>query len=174
VSAPPLRFRGTFGYGGRVYTAHEQERLLRVVPELKFKQPGEKVDEKEVGRIDNYWQTYESVDLTALYEAVPDIEFHVKGLDSLTGRDVLQWALQLATASEKPAPSQFNDHVNVTVPDIGLFKVKSVRVLESACTDDLQSFLDDGWMILAVCPQAARRPDYVLGTTQKDQGDRRR
>jgi len=174
MSTPPLRFRGSFGYSGRVYTALEQEQLLRVIPELKFNQPGENIKDAEVGRMTNYWETYEGVDLQALYEAVPDIDFSVKGVDSLTGRDVFQWAMQLATAGAKPAASQFNNHVSVIVPDIGLFSVRSVRVLENACTDDLQAFLDDGWMILAVCPQAARRPDYVLGTTQKDQGDRRR
>jgi hypothetical protein len=32
------------------------------------------------------------------------------------------------------------------------------------CTDSLRGYLEDGWHILAICPQPKqRRPDYVLG-----------
>ena len=54
--------------------------------------------------------------------------------------------------------------VNISIPDQALLKIDLVTWLEDACTQDLQAHLDDGWRILAVCPpNAARRPDYILG-----------
>lgn len=61
---------------------------------------------------------------------------------------------------------QFNSKVHVHVPGLGLMLVDQVTVLVDICTDELQSNLDDGWRILAVCPQPnTRRPDYILGRT---------
>ena len=52
----------------------------------------------------------------------------------------------------------------ISIPDIGLLLITDVDWMEDACTEDLQRRLDDGWRILAVCPpNAARRPDYILG-----------
>lgn len=54
--------------------------------------------------------------------------------------------------------------VHIAIPDIGLLKMRAVTVKEDFCTDALQDLLDEGWRILAVCPpNAARRPDYILG-----------
>lgn len=52
----------------------------------------------------------------------------------------------------------------VSVPNIALYEVNEVKLLDNACTDLLQKHLDDGWRILAVCPpNDQRRPDYILG-----------
>lgn len=57
--------------------------------------------------------------------------------------------------------------VQITVPDVGLLRINEVCVVEDACTDILQDYLNEGWRILAVCPpNAARRPDYILGRTK--------
>lgn len=54
--------------------------------------------------------------------------------------------------------------INVHVPNAALLTYNEVTYLEDSCTDRLQSHLDDGWRILAVCPpHAQRRPDYILG-----------
>jgi len=54
--------------------------------------------------------------------------------------------------------------VQIAIPDLGLLVVNEVTHLDDCCTDDLQRHLDDGWRLLAVCPpNAARRPDYILG-----------
>lgn len=58
---------------------------------------------------------------------------------------------------------------HVHVPNVGLLTIDEVDWMEDACTQDLQSRLDDGWRILAVCPpNSARRPDYILGRTKKE------
>lgn len=57
--------------------------------------------------------------------------------------------------------------INIAIPNIGLVQINEVMVLEDACTDDLQSHLDEGWRILCVCPpNNQRRPDYILGRTK--------
>lgn len=63
---------------------------------------------------------------------------------------------------------QFNTKVGVHISDLGMLNVRHVIWLEDACTQELQRHLDEGWRILAVCPQPnSRRPDYVLGRNDK-------
>lgn len=57
-----------------------------------------------------------------------------------------------------------NTNIQIAIPDMALLQIVCVKVLEDACTQDLQRQLDDGWRILAICPpHAQRRPDYILG-----------
>lgn len=57
--------------------------------------------------------------------------------------------------------------IQIHVPNVGLYTVDEVEVLDDACTDSLQARLDDGWRILCVCPpNGQRRPDYILGRTK--------
>lgn len=57
----------------------------------------------------------------------------------------------------------------ISVPNVGLLAVDTVEVLENCCTHELQQWLNRGWRILAICPpNDARRPDYVVGRTGKD------
>lgn len=60
--------------------------------------------------------------------------------------------------------------VNLAIPNAALFSVQSLRVLENECTEAVQSALDKGWRIVAVCPpNDTRRPTYILGHFDKDQ-----
>ena len=54
--------------------------------------------------------------------------------------------------------------VQIHVPDLVLLGFNEVTHADNCCTDALQSFLEEGWRIIAVCPpNAQRRPDYILG-----------
>jgi hypothetical protein len=56
---------------------------------------------------------------------------------------------------------------NIALPNIGLLSITEVTWMENACTEQLQTKLDEGWRILAVCPpNGTRRPDYILGRSQ--------
>lgn len=58
--------------------------------------------------------------------------------------------------------------VQISVPDTALMYIDEVTVEEDFCTNALQEMLDEGWRILAICPpNAARRPDYILGRRKK-------
>lgn len=59
---------------------------------------------------------------------------------------------------------QFNSKCDVHVPNLGLLNINELGYANDYCTESLQSRLDDGWRILAICPQPdQRRPDYILG-----------
>lgn len=71
-----------------------------------------------------------------------------------------------STGKDEDEHSQFMSGrlFNVTLPDVGLLFIDEVNFIENSCTDELQTLLDKGWRILAVCPpNAQRRPDYILG-----------
>jgi hypothetical protein len=61
-----------------------------------------------------------------------------------------------------------NDHTNTHISNNVMTSFNQVMLMEDACTDALQNNLNDGWRIVAVCPQAARRPDYILGKFNPD------
>lgn len=79
-----------------------------------------------------------------------------------------EWTFLRAYTSEELIPLHedkilFNEKTQCAVPNQALWSVSDVQVAEDLCTDALQSYLEDGWHILAICPQPQRRPDYVLG-----------
>jgi len=66
--------------------------------------------------------------------------------------------------AESTANLQYNEKVEVHTPGMGLMLFNSVMLAGDACSDQLQTHLDEGWKIIAACPQPdQRRPDYILG-----------
>ncbi len=62
-----------------------------------------------------------------------------------------------------------NTIYQISVANIGLMQIQRAEVLEDCCTNELQSWLDKGWRILAVCPpNDTRRPSYVMGHFEKE------
>lgn len=50
------------------------------------------------------------------------------------------------------------------MPEWFIAHIRTVEVRVDYCTTALQQDLDEGWHILAICPQSGqRRPDYILG-----------
>jgi len=71
---------------------------------------------------------------------------------------------RLAEMSEKMPELSYNSKCDVHVPGLGLMILNETMLLEDSCTDQLQVALDNGWRIVAACPQPdSRRPDYILG-----------
>lgn len=78
------------------------------------------------------------------------------------------WYFVRSYTSEELAPLYedkilFNEKTQCAVPNQALWNIEEVRVESDLCTDLLQDLLEKGWHIMAICPQARRRPDYVLG-----------
>lgn len=62
----------------------------------------------------------------------------------------------------------FNQKCDVHVPNLGLLQIQTVTYEVDCCTEHLQEMLEQGWRIIAACPQPdQRRPDYILGKTEK-------
>lgn len=76
-----------------------------------------------------------------------------------------RWGARIAG----PPESYVNNRVDVHVPGNALLAIDEVFVAEDLCTDALGTYLEEGWRIVAVCPQPdQRRPDYVLGRRHQD------
>lgn len=63
-----------------------------------------------------------------------------------------------------PTELAYNTRCEVHVPGQALSLYNEVMLASDACSDAMQNHLDDGWRIIAACPQPdQRRPDYILG-----------
>jgi hypothetical protein len=96
------------------------------------------------------------------YEEIVDLK--------TTGEKLVEFGLEFKVKRFKScyiaAEATTNKTVNiqVAIPNLLLWSVDEVELLEDACTDYLQRRLNEGYRILAVCPPACqRRPDYILG-----------
>lgn len=119
---------------------------------------------------DSYIYGHFTGDLNAVIKAFPGshIVIITSDLTPSTWEEILMRLDRIETRIG-PVPTTHNEHVRVIVPDLGLLYMRYVEVLEDCCTRDLQSHLNRGWRILAVCPQASRRPDYIIGrNTDRD------
>lgn len=113
---------------------------------------------------DKHYKSYVG-DVAEILRACPTLKLEVSGgevpgsvfITMLTSIERIEAKLLLI---QQP---RMNNHVSVAIPGLGLLLIREVTVLEDACTDNLQRALNQGWSILAVCPQEQRRPDYILG-----------
>lgn len=98
-------------------------------------------------------------EVIALTEAGLKLELHrVRGLfDEVGPREALMNAQRGATTT-----------VQIHVPgSVSLTSINEVTWLEDCCTQELQSHLDEGYRIIAVCPpNDSRRPTYIIGRTK--------
>jgi hypothetical protein len=68
-----------------------------------------------------------------------------------------------SSANEVKNPGVYNEICNVAVGG-STIHITNVKVFTDLCTEELQTKLDEGWRIVAVCVQPnQRRPDYILG-----------
>lgn len=113
-----------------------------------------------------YLLTHENSKIIAKH----NLEFHIstKEANQGTGQMLVKLSERIKSlelrADNTAAMINAGAMVQIHVPDFCLMQINDVTYLSDACTDDLQSHLNEGWRILAVCPpNGARRPDYILG-----------
>ena len=89
---------------------------------------------------------------------------HIKMLYDVKSEIDIASMIEASVSSSMEAIGKlFNEKTSSEQPGPSLLNVDETLLMEDACTDALQENLDNGWRILAVCPQPQRRPDYVLG-----------
>lgn len=80
------------------------------------------------------------------------------------GSSVERFEKAVAKLSQIPVSDiAYNERCEVHVPNMALMTYNETMLLEDSCTDALQDRLDEGWRIIAACPQPQRRPDYIMG-----------
>lgn len=120
-------------------------------------------------------------DLEAFVKKFPQIKVKVRGVitSNETSHKLYAQMLEIQKKLENALKSfnekiEFNEVCNVHIGNIGLLHINQVAYAIDKCTEELQELLNDGWRIIAVCPQPdQRRPDYVLGR-YNPQGDKDR
>ena len=89
---------------------------------------------------------------------------HIKMLyDVKSEIDIASMIEASVSSSVEAIGKLFNEKCQQEQPGPNLLNVNETLLMEDACTNALQENLDNGWRIIAVCPQPQRRPDYVLG-----------
>lgn len=148
----------SFGYGFKP-TAEIAEKLNKVLLD-------QKIEIGENGEIKNGWRNY-TADIADIIDIVDVGEIKIVKADSLPLEARLINMIERMSGNPYTKENQFNERVNVHISDVGLMRINEVKVLSNECTEDLQTWLDDGWHIIAVCPQPdQRRPDYIMGRTK--------
>lgn len=150
--------RFTFAYGSRL-----GDRQLADLTALV----GQEIEVDDAGSLKS-WTRYEAELERVVAIVGGDAQIVVEG----TGepRPLVELAEQIRAmetrllgAAARPE-SYVNTRVDVHVPGAPLLYIDEVKVENDLCTEALQRELEDGWRIVAVCPQPdQRRPDYVLG-----------
>ena len=89
---------------------------------------------------------------------------HIKLLYEVKSEvDIASMIEASVSSSMEAVGTFFNEKTSSEQPGPNLLNVNETLLMEDACTNALQENLDNGWRIIAVCPQPQRRPDYVLG-----------
>lgn len=124
------------------------------------------------------WTTYTG-HLESILEIVSKIEIESVVRVRKSGMENMEEALyrinnnlrEMETRLDKYKDQLLNHRVNVHVPGNALLNITEVHYEVDCCTDNLRNLMEDGWRILAVCPQPdQRRPDYILGRIGENDG----
>lgn len=126
-----------------------------------------KADVVELGTSKEYL-----ADVNMFIQKFPKISVRVRGMIQTSNQHInnlvdnmLQIEKKLTDALQSfNEQIEFNQRVDVHVPNLGLMNINELAYANDKCTEELQDLLRAGWRIIAVCPQPdQRRPDYILG-----------
>ncbi len=100
------------------------------------------------------------------YDSLDELEPYAEWLE-IKPLKKLRFVKELPGGTHPAIPSVVSNaqiHFNTAT----LHMIKYIWVVEDACTDSIQSLLEKGAIILAVCPQGNRRPDYIMGRINRE------
>lgn len=154
----------SFGHGQLdSCTVEKWEKLREQMPQLPTLKEAQ----------DKWYQNYTG-DLRAVMRAGFDIQVSPAKSDASALLSIEERLSELAEkiGSIPKTPmienQSFNSRCSVHVPGLGMLLIDEVMVRIDYCTEALQDDLDNGWRVLAICPQPdQRRPDYILGRQKK-------
>jgi len=150
-----MLFNINFKYGYKP-TAEEFARIKAIIPDAE-------IETDEFNQDCVKYQRTHVVDLTKLVTITTQFELQEQPMSHTMelAHQVEQMAERISDFAQE---RQFNNAVNVHVPNFALLNIRESFVLVDCCTEVLNDNLGEGWRILAICPQPnQRRPDYVMG-----------
>ena len=124
------------------------------------------------------WKREEGEPYIQTMEKIASVDIESRIADKITARvadlDLVLTRMQIAAArleaqdalcleEEITAQPGWNAKTQSPLSGPVLHSFNELMLCEDMCTDALQGHLNDGWRLIAVCPQESRRPDYVLG-----------
>ncbi|GBG55172.1 hypothetical protein SPFL3102_03566 [Sporomusaceae bacterium FL31] len=164
----PMFFEFTFSYDARF--TKEEGAFLTSYLGPKFRLEDEPDEQGRYKIASRSWDIFRA-DIGPIFEKVPLAKLDIRQLSEPAHYHFLtKWLADMQSFMERIDEVQkaqthlFNHKCDVHVPGFGLLAINEVTWEEDCCTERLQSKIDQGWRILAICPQPdQRRPDYVLG-----------
>jgi len=111
-------------------------------------------------------------ELESFMKKFPSIKIKIRGMIQVSESNSINMINQMVEVQKKleKALSQFDEKIefnqkcDVHISNLGLLSINQLGFATDKCTEELQVLVNEGWRILAICPQPdQRRPDYVLG-----------
>lgn len=118
------------------------------------------------------------VELNSFLTKFPEININLRGTMQGSKSQMADMIDMMVAAEEKFTNAlasfnekiEFNSKCNVHIGNLGLLSINQLAYANDKCTEELQDLINEGWRILAVCPQPdQRRPDYILGRYNENQ-----
>ncbi|QDX94680.1 hypothetical protein EEL30_21810 [Brevibacillus laterosporus] len=112
------------------------------------------------------------IEVESFIQKFPTIIIKIRGTVQASNSAVANMLKQMQEVQDKFQKAlqsfdkkiEFNQKCDVHIGNLGLLNINQMGYAVDKCTEELQVILNQGWRILAVCPQSnQRRPDYVLG-----------
>jgi len=148
---------------------------------IEAQTPDEKGKTKELVFISDFVQLNSSkeyiCDMDLFFSTHPDIKVKMRGMPKTVEQNYTHVIQEIVAVQQKIEDAlqkfdkqiQFNEKVNVHVGGFALMSINQMGFGEDMCTEEVQSILNKGWRLLAVCVQAdGRRPDYIFGRYNPD------
>ncbi|QOS99967.1 hypothetical protein JNUCC42_04215 [Brevibacterium sp. JNUCC-42] len=112
------------------------------------------------------------IEVESFIQKFPTIRIKIRGIVQTSNGTVANMLKQMQEVQDKFQKAlqsfdekiEFNQKCDVHIGNLGLLNINQLGYAVNKCSKELQEVLNQGWRILAVCPQSnQRRPDYVLG-----------
>jgi len=120
----------------------------------------------------HFKQVFPNIDITIGSEIPANHAYEIsKSLSNIENtldafRDAVDKMLSNKGSPGIPNKSKYQNLTvaKAAVPESYFILINEIVYEEDACTDYIQSMINVGWRILAICPQPGqRRPDYIMG-----------
>lgn len=110
----------------------------------------------------DYGKYFESLEVIQVHHSEASYSNTLRAVESLDLEALVESITNSVNGGIKAGV--INTRLEVHQPDMPLFIYNEFKNCNDFCTDQLNREMEEGWRIVAICPQPdQRRPDYILG-----------